>query len=283
MKRILITGQNSYIGNSFEEWVAQWPEDYKVDKISLRDNHWKSDEWSQYDSILHVAGIAHNSSDKSLEDLYYSVNRNLTEEVALKAKNEGVNHFIFLSSIIVFGTKKECIDENTIPDPDNFYGDSKLQAEQRLEKLDDESFKVAFIRPPMIYGKGSKGNYPRLSKLAQKTPVFPDYDNKRSMLHVDNLTELLRLIVDKNSCGYYHPQNREYVKTSNLVREISKVYHHKMFQTKLFNRLISWLMPITIVKKIFGDLYYDIKLSEYTMLDYQILDLKESIRKAEES
>src|SRR5699024_5459714 len=107
MKRILITGQNSYIGNSFEEWVAQWPEDYKVDKISLRDNHWKSDEWSQYDSILHVAGIAHNSSDKSLEDLYYSVNRDLTEEVALKAKNEGVNHFIFLSSIIVFGTKNE--------------------------------------------------------------------------------------------------------------------------------------------------------------------------------
>lgn len=281
MKRILITGQNSYIGNSFEEWVAQWPENYKVDKISLRDNRWKSDDWSQYDSILHVAGIAHNSSDKSLEDLYYSVNRDLTEEVALKAKNEGVNHFIFLSSIIVFGTKNECIDQNTIPDPDNFYGDSKLQAEQRLEKLDDEIFKVAIIRPPMIYGKGSKGNYPRLSKLAQRTPIFPNYENKRSMLHIDNLTELLRLIMDSSDFGYFHPQNREYVKTSSMVSEIASIHNHDLQETKLFNFGINWLNNISFINKIFGNLYYDSNLSKMIKLEYQIVDLSKSIERTE--
>ncbi|MFV8813824.1 NAD-dependent epimerase/dehydratase family protein [Aerococcus urinaeequi] len=281
MKRILITGQNSYIGNSFEGWVAKWPENYKVDKISLRDNHWKSDDWSKYDSILHVAGIAHNSSDKSLEDLYYSVNRDLTEEVALKAKNDGVNHFIFLSSIIVFGTKKECIDENTIPDPDNFYGDSKLQAEQRLEKLDDESFKVAIIRPPMIYGKGTKGNYPRLSKLAQKTPVFPNYDNKRSMLHIGNLTELLRLLVESCENGFYHPQNREYVKTSELVEGIAYVHNHRIITTKLFNYGIKLANNINLVNKVFGNLYYDKTLSDRISMNYQILNFDESITKTE--
>ncbi|AMC01377.1 UDP-glucose 4-epimerase [Aerococcus viridans] len=277
MKRILITGQNSYIGTSFEEWVAQWPEDYKVDKISLRDNRWKSDDWSQYDSILHVAGIAHNSSDKSLEDLYYSVNRDLTEEVALKAKNDGVNHFIFLSSIIVFGTKKECIDENTIPDPDNFYGDSKLQAEQRLEKLNDESFKVAIIRPPMIYGKESKGNYPRLSKLAQKTPIFPNYENRRSMLFISNLVELLRLIIDSHDEGYFHPQNKEYVKTSKLVETIAKIQHHPIWITKIFNWLIFLLKNTSLVKKVFGSLYYDQMLSNTSHLNYQKFTLEESI------
>src|SRR5699024_9207342 len=156
---------------------------------------------------FHVAGIAHVSTDPEMEEKYFQVNRDLTIEVAEKAKVDGVHQFIFMSSIIVYGTQNEFIDEHTEPNPDNFYGESKLQAEAGILPLQDENFHVAIIRPPMIYGKDSKGNYPLLSKLAQLTPIFPDYDNQRSMLHIDNLTEFIRLIIDNNDWGKFYPQN----------------------------------------------------------------------------
>lgn len=280
MKRILITGKNSYVGNKFAEWLEQWPNDYTIDKVSLRSDNWLEQDWSRFDSILHVAGIAHNSSDKSLESLYYEVNRDLSVQVAMKAKAEGVNHFVYMSSIIVFGTKQAVITKDTLPDPDNFYGDSKLQAEKQLELLQAANFKIAFVRPPMIYGKDSKGNFPRLSKLAKATPIFPEYDNKRSMLHVDNLSEFLRLIIDNNDQGYYHPQNKEYVNTSELVSEIAKNANHKLITTKLFNPFIKLVDQVGVVNKVFGDLYYQQDMNKYHT-DYNVHSFKDTIKVTE--
>lgn len=280
MKRILITGENSYIGGKFTEWVAQWPDQYHVDEISVRDDKWKQADFSSYDSVYHVAGIAHNSSDPKLEDLYYEVNRDLTIEVAKKAKKDGVPQFVFMSSIIVYGTKTEFIDEDTKPNPDNFYGESKLQAEQGITTLQDKNFNIAIIRPPMIYGKGSKGNYPLLSKLAQFTPIFPDYDNQRSMLHIDNLTEFIRLIINNNDAGVFHPQNEEFVKTSDMVKTISEVHGKRLFQPKIFNPIIKPLMRINLVNKVFGNLVYSKSVSEYNE-EYQIININQSIERSE--
>jgi len=263
MKKILITGKNSYIGSMFTEWVEQWPKKYTTEAISVRGDEWKAVDFSSYDTVFHVAGIAHVSSDPELEDKYFEVNRDLTIEVAKKSKEDGVNQFIFMSSIIVYGTKNEFIDAKTKPDPDNFYGESKIQAEEGIRPLQDKNFNVAIIRPPMIYGKGSKGNYPLLSKLAQITPIFPDYDNQRSMLHIDNLTELLRLVIDHNDAGIFYPQNEEYVKTSDMVKMISKVHNKRLFQTRLFNPIIRPLTKINLVNKVFGNLAYDMYLSNY--------------------
>src|SRR5699024_7083400 len=280
MKKILITGENSYIGGMFRKWVEQWPEDYKVDEISVRGDKWKKVDFSAYDSIFHVAGIAHVSSDPKLKDKYYQVNRDLTIEVAKKAKKDGAKQFIFMSSIIVYGTKHEFIDENTQPNPDNFYGDSKLQAEQGILPLQDEDFDVVIIRQPMFYGIGSKGNYPLLSKLAQITPIFPDYDNQRSMLHIDNLTEFIRLIIDNEDAGIFYPQNEEYVKTSDMVKIISEVYNKRLFQTRLFNPIIKRLTRINLVNKVFGNLVYDKKLSDYQD-NFNIRKFKETIENTE--
>lgn len=263
MRKILITGKNSYIGNMFTQWVEQWSDDYQVDEISVHGDDWKQKDFSTYDTVFHVAGIAHVSSDPELEDKYFKVNRDLTVEVAKKAKANGVSQFVFMSSIIVYGTQNEFIDEHTKPNPDNFYGESKLQAEKGILPLQDEKFNVAIIRPPMIYGKGSKGNYPLLSKLAQTTPIFPDYDNQRSMLHIDNLTEFIRIIIDNNDVGKFYPQNEEYVKTSDMVRVISEVHNKEMFQTRLFNPIIRFLTKVNLVNKVFGNLTYDMKLSDY--------------------
>ncbi|MGH2081290.1 NAD-dependent epimerase/dehydratase family protein [Aerococcus urinaeequi] len=286
MKKILITGQNSYIGNQFEEWVSQWPDDYQITKISVRNDDWKNQNWNTYDVVLNVAGIAHNSSDASLEELYYQVNRDLTVELAGKAKIDEVKQFIHLSSMIVYGASKTengMITKDTKPVSANFYGDSKLQGELGILPLANDNFKIAIIRPPMIYGKGSKGNYPLLSKLAQKTPVFPDFKNQRSMLHIDNLNEFIRLLIDNEDSGIYHPQNEEYVATSVLVRAVAKVHNHKILFTKLADPIIRFLRNrISIFNKVFGDQLYESNLSVYNGGKYQIRNFEESIILTEE-
>lgn len=280
MKKILITGKNSYVGNNLENWLNQYPEKYSIDKISLRDDSWKECDFSIYDVVVHVAGIAHVSTDPNMEELYYRVNRDLTIEVAKKSKAENVKQFIFLSSIIVYGdnpSKDGVIDEHTVPKPSNFYGRSKLEAEEGIKPLESEDFKVVIIRPPMIYGKDSKGNYPKLAAFARRFPVFPDFENKRSMIHIDNLTEFMKLMIDNKESGLFFPQNKEYVKTSELVRLIAEAHGKKVYLTKIFNPLLNIMINrVNIINKVFGSLIYAGNLCIYRG-KYQIQDLRESI------
>lgn len=286
MKRILITGKDSYIGTAFEKWVKQWPERYHVDTLDTKGD-WQSYDFSPYDVVFHVAGIAHVDAKADMEDLYYRVNRDLTIEAAQKAKAEGVEQFIFMSSIIVYGDssklgEKRVITKDTIPTPTNFYGNSKLQAEQGILPLQDEHFKVVILRPPMIYGKGSKGNYPKLARLAQKTPIFPDIENERSMLYIENLCEFIRLMIDNEARGVFFPQNKEYVKTTELVKTIAEVYGKKMRLTKVFNGLIRCCSKkVSAVNKVFGSLVYEKEMSVYQDFEYCRSNFKQTIEKTE--
>ena len=284
MKRILITGKNSYIGTSLEKWLMREPEKYKVDTVDMKDKSWNEKDFSQYDVVFHVAGIAHVSSDPKMEDLYYKVNRDLTIETAEKAKAEGVKQFIFMSSIIVYGdssSSKRVIDRNTVPTPSNFYGNSKLQAEEGIKDLESDDFKIVVVRPPMIYGKGSKGNYPRLANLAMKIPVFPDIDNERSMLHIDNLCELIKVMIDNEEAGLFFPQNAEYVKTSEMVRLIAEVHGKEIWMTEIFNPVLRLIFGVGMVRKVFGNLVYEKSMSDYDKANYRIRDLRESIEMTE--
>jgi UDP-glucose 4-epimerase len=284
MKRVLITGKNSYIGTSLENWLMREPDQYKVDTVDMKDGSWKEKDFSSYDVVFHVAGIAHVSTDPKMEDLYYKVNRDLTIETAEKAKAEGVKQFIFMSSIIVYGdssSSKRVIDRNTVPTPSNFYGNSKLQAEEGIKDLESDDFKIVVLRPPMIYGKGSKGNYPRLANMAKKIPVFPDIDNERSMLHIDNLCEFIKVMIDYEESGVYFPQNKEYVKTSELVKTIAEVHGKKIWMISWMNWLIRMIFGIGIVNKVFGNLVYEKSMSDYDKANYRIRTFKESIELTE--
>lgn len=285
MKRILITGANSYIGTSFERWVAQWPEDYQVDTVGTRNGEWKDLDFSPYHTILHVAGIAHQDAKADQEELYYKVNRDLTIEVAQKAKNEGVKQFIFMSSMIVYGASSKIgetkvITRDTVPEPINFYGNSKLQAEKGILPLQAEGFNVVVIRPPMIYGKDSKGNYPLLAKFAKITPVFPNIENKRSMLYIDNLTEFIRLMIEHSENGIFFPQNREYVKTAEMVKVIAEINGRRIWLVKIFNPVLVRLgKKVNVVNKVFGSLFYHKSMSGYEKDNYQIRNFNESIER----
>lgn len=280
MKRVLITGAHSYVGTNVEKWLMREPDKYYVETLDMKDPLWKEFDFSNFDVVFHVAGIAHVSSKKNMENLYYQVNRNLTIETAEKAKFQGVKQFIFMSSIIVYGdsrSSKCIIDRNTIPKPSNFYGNSKLQAEEGIRHLEADNFMVVVLRPPMIYGKDSKGNYRKFAKIAKYLPVFPDIDNERSMLHIDNLCEFIRQIIINEESGLFFPQNKEYVKTSDMARMISEVYGKKIRLTKVFNRILKVLSKkFRIINKIFGNLTYEKTMSEYKT-DYRIMDIRESI------
>lgn len=288
-KKILITGANSYIGMSVDAWLGKEPNKYQVDTIDMVRDTWKDTDFSTYDVVFHVAGIAHADVGNVTEErkqLYYKINTDLAVEVAEKAKKAGVNQFIFMSSMIVYsGCKESFITLSTKPKPLNFYGDSKWQADQKIRELSDENFKVVVLRPPMIYGKGSKGNYPKLAKLAAQFPIFPIVKNKRSMLHIDNLCQFVKLMIDNEESGVFFPQNREYTNTSDMVQMIANIKRHKIIMipgTNIAIRMISRI-PGKIgefVTKAFGDSVYDMDMSEYKE-DYRVRTLIESIELTE--
>lgn len=281
MKKILITGANSYIGTSFEKWMSRY-KGYIIDTVDTLESRWINADFSKYDTVFHVAGLAHADPKPEMRDIYYKVNTELAVKIAEHAKNSGVKQFIFMSSIIVYGKDNEFIDRDTEPKPDNFYGDSKLQADIRLHKLQCDSFNVVSIRPPMIYGKGSKGNYPKLARLAKKTPIFPSVQNQRSMLHIDNLCEFIRLIIDNEESGIFCPQNAEYVNTAELVKEIAKVNGKNIVMVSLFDPILKALSKrSTTFNKLFGNLVYDKSMSNYAEWAYCVNDFEETIRKTE--
>jgi UDP-glucose 4-epimerase len=291
MKKILITGKNSYVGTSFEQYLTRYGEAYSVTTLDMLDGGWRAFDFSEYDVVFHVAGIAHSDMGRAsaeTKELYYRVNSHLTAEVARKAKTEGVGQFIFMSSAIVYGDSAPIGKDKTIMDdtpvmPANFYGDSKVKAEEAIIPLDCPEFKVVILRPPMIYGRGSKGNYPLLSRLADKLPFFPYVENKRSMLYIDNLCEFVRLMVENGESGIFHPQNGEYSNTSLLVAEIAAVKGKKMLLLKGFGWAVRLLGIFTgLVNKAFGNLAYDMSLSEYKD-NYRVCDLKTSIENTEKS
>lgn len=272
MKKILITGANSYIGMSFEKYLTQWPEQYQVDTVDMVDGSWRKKSFSGYDCVYHVAGIAHSDSGKISPEkakLYYAVNTDLTIETAKKAKADGVKQFVFMSSAIVYGEsapigKSKVITRDTPVSPANSYGDSKVQAEKGILPLQDDSFKVVILRPPMIYGPNSKGNYPVLAKLARKMPVFPKVKNQRSMLYIGNLVEFVRLMIENEEQGIFWPQNAEYSNTTELVKLIAQAHGKKILVIPGFTWALKLLSHVTgLVNKAFGSLSYDMELSDY--------------------
>ena len=288
MKKILITGADSYVGTSFENYIKQF-DLYQVDTIDMRTPQWKEKSFSDYDVVFHVAGIAHSDMGKISDErkkLYYDVNTKLAIDTANKAKLDGVKQFIFMSSASVYGEsapigKKKVITKDTPFNPSNAYGESKVLAEKAIEEIQDDSFKVVVLRPPMIYGKNCKGNYPTLSKLALKLPFFPAVENERSMLYIGNLTEFVRLMIDNDEQGVFFPQNREYTNTSEIVKIIRGVNGKKMRLVRGFSWALKILGKFTgMVNKAFGNLSYDMKLSEYKD-DYRKYSLEESIKLTE--
>lgn len=289
MKRMLITGAGSFVGTSVQKYMQQWPNKYDVLTVGTKDGEWKKLDFSSFDTVYHVAGIAHSDTGHVTEEikaLYYKINTDLTVEVAQKAKSEGVKQFIFMSSAIVYGDsapigKEKVIKTDTPCCPANFYGDSKVQAEKKLCLLSDESFKVVILRCPMIYGKKGKGNFTTLEKIALKVPFFPKIKNARSMLYIENLAEFVRLMIENEETGIFWPCNKEWSNTSELVKLIAACHGKEVTLVPGFGWFLKCASNLTgYVNKAFGNLTYEEHLGDYKE-DYRLYSLSESIKETE--
>lgn len=330
MKRILITGANSYIGMSLERYLLEYNasrgrEHYRVDTISQRDPVWEDYDFHGYDAVFQASGIAHVDTGAVTQEqqaMYYQVNCDLAAATARKAQEAGVGLFLYPSSIIVYGDSAPygksrvntgvsgvitgVITPKTPANNSHFYGNSKIRAEEELRRLVSErkedslvtgrdaqegaeaekEFQVAILRLPMVYGKGSKGNYPLLARLADRLPFFPDVQNQRSMIYIENLCEFIRQRIEEGQGGLYFPQNAEYTSTSRMVQEIAAAHGKKVRLLKVMNPLVALAsrMPGRIgamANKAFGSLVYD-KAMSGDMASYCLYGLEESIRRTEQ-
>lgn len=256
MKKILIIGANSYIGDSVRDYLIQTSHEYSVE---IKDTiGWKPEvlDFVGFNAVFHVAGIAHRKETRENAHLYYEINRDFAINVAEKAKDAGVRQFIVMSTMSVYGMVTGHIEKNTKPNPKSHYGKSKLQADRVIWKMRDENFRVAVLRPPMVYGKGCKGNYQALRFFALKSPVFPDYQNQRSMLYIGNLCWFVKKVIDNNQQGLFFPQNTDYVNTSVMVKIIADSHGKMIFETRIFNSLLN-AIPLNLIRKVFGNLTYE--------------------------
>ena len=278
---MLIVGADSYIGTSFERYVQGRLD---VTTISSLDDEWWRIDCSGFDSVVCLAGIAHRKQTAGIKDLYFSVNRDLAVEVADKVKSDGVKQFIYFSSMAVYGRKTGEITEHSIPSPINndFYGLSKFEAEKLIEPMQTDGFLVAIVRPPMVYGPNCKGKFPSLVRISRMSPFIPTFDNQRSMIFIDNLTEFLATIIEQGCSGVFCPQNKYHVSTARIMEEITISAGKKPVRMPVLNLFIRLFLPVCPpLRNAFGSLYYSAKVSDMPFEhDYQVVGFEESIRRS---
>lgn len=302
-KKVMLVGIGGYIGGKFTEYIKKNYPDWQVDAVDSMNRKWADADFHGYDAVYNVSGLAHANARQGSEEQYYAVNGQLPIDVATKAKAEGVPLFVQMSSQIVYGDmsglgEEKMITAETVPSEPTIYGKSKMMAERGLQALVEPEgsngssgsrgssgskvFQVAIMRPPLIYSEYARDNFPRLVNFAKKMPIFPNLKNKQSMVYVDNLCELIRLIIENNKGGIYYPQQECYIETSKIVRDIANAVGNHMWQTRIFNpalRLLSKVPQLGFIHKAFGSIAYDMGLSNHFDGKYRVVSYEESIRR----
>lgn len=274
--RILITGANGWIGSELVRRLGKFPGRYSVNRVSVRGNAWENDDWSAYDSVVHLAADAYGENPEA-------ANTELSRRVAEKCSRDGVSHVVLMSSFAVYGTeaikKDVVVDGSTIPAPSNPYGRSKFASEAAMKAvLENSTSRLAIIRAPLVYGPGEKGgNFPKLVTLAKKAPIFPKTSNGRSMIYSQSLCELVRLLCDKQLAGIYLPQDYSYHDTSDLVRDLGAAQGKKVHIVPgaPLCHAAAGLNPK--MGKLFGSDRYDLTASDCG-LDYRVCSDAEAVR-----
>lgn len=254
MKNVLIVGENSYIGNHLEE-ILKINDSVNVKKISFRNNNWKKISYENFDTVVHLAAVVHNRNADN--DLLNKVNTHDAIEIAKLSKSKGIKHFIFLSTMGVYSQKESEIKISTKVSPSNKYATSKLNAERELQLMSSDKFNVSIVRPPIVYGKNAPGNFLSFEKMALLLPIFPKYNNRRSMIYIKNLAEFLRLLIINGENGIYYPQNNEYINTFEMFKIISKLNGKKLISLPFMSKLLEiFSQNNSTFNKVFGDFYY---------------------------
>ena len=266
--KVILTGKNSYISRNTCAFITS--RGIEAECISVREGA-QSIDFEGVDAVVHCAAVVHKK-EADYANEYDRVNYELTKDIADKAKIQGVKHFVFISTMAVYGVTEGIIYRDTPLEPKTLYGKSKLKAEKYVLSLSDEGFKVTVIRPPMVYGKSCPGNYRILSKIAKKIPLIPDTGNRKSLIYIENLAWFINDIIEKGREGIFMPMDKNYTSTAYMMKLISG----KKCSKKL--GAVVKLVPLKVVKKAFGSLWYGYDI--VSRVSY--IPLSEAVRLSEE-
>ena len=285
--KIVITGLHGYISNSLKNYINGLNDTFDVELLNLRSDEWKKKDFSNVDCIVHTTALVHkNEKEHSLEE-YRQINTILTEKLANKCKKDGIKQFIFLATEAIYGAKSSCfhsviIDNKTPMKPVTKYGITKLEAEKKLLAIQDDHFKVAIIRPPMVYGANCTGNYVKLRNIVLKFGILPTLPFQKSFIYIDNLCSLICCLIKTSSGGIYCPQNLPTISTYEMMKLIALSHNKKYIEFSAINPLIKiGSLKVSSLRKAFGSLKYSEDLSRFNNMNYQIVNPYESIVKTE--
>lgn len=255
MKNILLTGANGFIGRYF---ISQHGQLHKISTFSFLNDNFESLHVNNIDVVLHLSALVHQP--KASYEEYEQANVQNTINLALKAKANGVKHFVFMSTIAVYGEEHCVLHENLTCKPVGFYGMSKLKAEIALQKLQDEYFTVSIIRPPMVYGYNAPGNIKSLMRLIKKIPVLPflNINNQRSFVYVGNLCAMIESIIEAKKSGVFLACDDALLSTTQLIELIAQSMEKKIYlmQLSFFSKFLKWLKPF-IYQRLYESLVVD--------------------------
>ena len=224
------------------------------------------------DTVFHLAGYTHDLSDASkVEELYRAVNISSTEGLVKLALQQGVERFVYVSSVKACGTdSNNCsMDENSCGEPEGIYGKTKREAENlMLEMTKSSSMHSTILRPAPVYGPGVKGNLNLMLQGIKKGwfPPLPEVHNKRSLVHVDDVARAIYFVATTNKA------NREiFITTDGIPHSSREIYDAmrralgkkptKRSVSKFIFKGVSLLSPRLKYKvnKLIGDEYYSSK------------------------
>ena len=268
-KTLMITGASGFIGSNF---IERYKDKYNIIPVDLLKIKPEEIDFRGVDTVLHLAALVHQMKGAPREK-YFEVNTELTRRVAEEAKKQGVRHFVFYSTVKVYGYDGDLYNHNIILNEESEckpmndpYGESKWEAEKILRRLEDDNFKIGIIRPPMVYGKGVKGNMESLIKLVKMLPILPfNYDkNRRSLVNIENLMYLTTLVIDKEASGVFLPLDEKNISLKEIVEGIEKAYNLERINIPMIQP-IFWLltkMKPNIMVRLFGTLQFDNRLTK---------------------
>lgn len=234
---------------------------HSIKPFSLQSENLDTFSFEGIEVVMHLAALVHQPHLNEVQR-YTEVNVNKTITLAKKAKQEGVGHFVFMSTVKVYGeeSKEGCFDEHSKCHPVDAYGMSKLEAEKGLQLLADDSFAVSIIRTPVVYGPKVKANIFNIVKLLSRFPYLPfaKISNKRSMVYIGNLIQLMDIIIDKKVSGVFLASDPYPFSSSDFFSWISLTLHHKrrLFYLPGFALLLKLIKP-NIYQRLYADLCVD--------------------------
>jgi len=256
---VLLTGSSGFVGTNF----MRLSKDLDIVATDLLTTSLFDINFNGIDSVLHLAALVHQMKGAP-EEQYFKINRDLAYDVAKRAKEQGVKQFVLMSTAKVYGestTAGGYWNEESECAPSDPYGKSKYEAELLILGLEDDTFKVAIVRSPLVYGAGVKANMFSLIRLVDRLPILPlgGISNERSIIYIGNLVALLTRIIEEQASGVFIAGDRTPLSTTEMIKLIAAGFNRKVHLLKVPKFImvgVSRILP-SITNRLYGSLVLD--------------------------